>query len=558
MELQQKDSPRLVWLLALLTGGFLLVLRIISLHDVFGPVVYGDEFIYWQNMLALFFSDETLNSGYPPLYPFFMALGLLCPDTYRGVLLFNALVGSILPFTAWRISRELPAVIRLAAVILLSVLPLLFVYPRMMMSENLFIPLIALTLWALYKGVMGWSNPWFLLAGILLWLVCMTRYQGVPFVIAAVLAVTSAAVLDWWPGKSRQSGKFPLRRLCPPLLLLGGVPLAGILLWKWAGIPYSWEMGQTAAYIYRHQMELSPGNLGMWIVFYLSYGILCILPLLPALLHGGWQILRARDRSPGGIAVMAFTLLAAGGSLLVAARHSALVEYNHPDPSHIMGRYLIFLPVMSILCLLVIPYLGEPFKRGNRLVYFCLWLVCGILGVLAYGTIIRGWFFEIPSWFIMSQTALDVFAYKAHAGVLAAALVCGLLVLLPNRIPYLAALVMFFSFASYSSRSGCLNNADGPEAFVRILEDTLEEYPRGLVGFSSGTWFKEGHARYYLRFRGVDLERVRFGAGFGNSDVVAVVHAGLENESLNPPLYVSGSGMAVWVERREEQSSGMQ
>ena len=311
-------------------------------------------------------------------------------------------------------------------------------------------------------------------------------------------------------------------------------------------------MGQTASYIYRHHIELSPGDFGMWIIFYLSYGVLCVLPLLPALLHAGWQILRGKEHSPAGIAVMAFALLAAGSSLLVAARHSALVEYNHPDPSHIMGRYLIFLPVMSVLCLLVISYLGEPFKRGNRRVYFYLWLVCGFIGLLSYGTIIRGWFFEIPPWFIMSQTALDVFAYKAHAGVLAAALACGLLVLLPNRIPYLAALVMFFSFASFSSRAGCLNNADGPEAFVRVMENTLKEYPRGLVGFSSSTWFGEGHARYYLLFKGVDLERVRLGEEFGNSDVVAVVHAGREKEAPNLPVYVSDSGMAVWVERRGE------
>ena len=112
-----------------------------------------------------------------------------------------------------------------------------------------------------------------------------------------------------------------------------------------------------------------------------------------------------------------------------------------------MGRYLIFLPVLSLLCLVALPYLREPFDRRNRLVYFSLWLGCGLLGVLAYGTIIQGWFFKIPSWFIMSQTALDAFVYKPHAWVLVAAIACGLLVLLPNRLPFLAALVIFFSVA---------------------------------------------------------------------------------------------------------------
>ena len=131
MEAQQKHTSSGAWLLALLIGCAILIVRIISLRDVFGPVVYGDEFIYWRNMMALFGSEGALNTGYPPLYSSFMGLGMFWPDTYRGVLLINALVGSILPFVAWRISRPLGSAYRITAVLLISVLPLLFVYPRM-------------------------------------------------------------------------------------------------------------------------------------------------------------------------------------------------------------------------------------------------------------------------------------------------------------------------------------------------------------------------------------------------------------------------------------------
>ena len=355
MEAQQKDTSSAAWLPALLIGCAVLAVRIISLRDVFGPVVYGDEFIYWRNMMTLFGSGGTLNTGYPPLYSSFMGLGMFWPDTYRGVLLINVLVGSILPFVAWRISRHLGSVYRITAVLLFSVLPLLFVYPRMMMSENLFVPLLVLTLWALYSAVRNQSIWVFLLAGILLWTGCMTRYQGLFFVVGAVLAVIFTSLMQWWQGRSRGWTAFQGRQLFAAVMLIGGVPLAGILLWKWIGIPSSWQMVQTAAYIYRHEIQLTPGTLGMWTVFYLSYGVLSILPLLPALLHAGWRTVISKHRSPSDLFLLAFVLFSAGISLAVASRHSALVEYNHPDPSHIMGRY----PHLSSGSVVALP-VGPP------------------------------------------------------------------------------------------------------------------------------------------------------------------------------------------------------
>ncbi len=550
MEAKQKYTSSKTWLLALLIGCAILIVRIISLRNVFGPVVYGDEFIYWRNMMALFVSHGSTNSGYPPLYPSFMALGLFWPDTYRGVLLLNAMVGSILPFVAWRISRKLPDAYRITAVVLLSVMPLLFVYPRMMMSENLFIPLIALTLWTLHYTVRHQSIGASIVTGILLWMACMTRYQGLFFVAGAAMAVSLPILLRWWPGKGRGWSAFQGKRLFAAAVLAGGIPLAGIMLWKWFGVPSSWEMLQTTTNIYRHNIELTLGNLAMWTVFYLSYGILCILPLLPALLHAGWQTVISKHRSPSNVAVLAFVLFSTGISLAVASRHSALVEYNHPDPSHIMGRYLIFLPALALLCLLVLPYFREPLDRRNRVLYLGLWLGSGLLGVLAYGTIIGGWFFKIPSWFIMTQPALDVFVYKTDVWVLVAAIIFGLLGLLPNRLPLLAALVIFFSIASVTSRSGSFNNADGPEAFSSCMEETLQEYPQGLIGFLNGSWFTEIHARYYLQFKGIDMQRVRFGEGFENPDVMAVIRMEPKEDPDHPAVFVSKTGTAVYVDRR--------
>lgn len=545
--------PR-IWLSALLAGMAILALRVLSIQDVYGPVVYGDEFIYWKNMLALFASQGSVNSGYPPLYPGWMALGMLWPETYRAVLLLNVLIGAVLPFAAWRISRNLSGPSRVISVVLLSVMPVLLVYPRMMMSENLFVPLLVLVFLAVHAMFRNPSIRPALLAGVCLWLACMTRYQGMIFVAAAVLAVAFTLLWgQWGAGNGRWKEAQGWKRISA-VFLVGGIPALGILLWRWAGVPGSWEFGQTTSYIYRHGFQLTPGLLLMWLIFYLGYLVLCILPLLPALLHGGWGVLTSKRKDLSGMAVMLFLAFSTGASLLAAARHSALVEYNHPDPSHIMGRYLIFVPALSVLCLLAFPYLREPLSSRSRRVYLGIWTGCAALGILAYGVVIGGWFFSIPSWFVMSHTGLGAFFYKSHLLVTAAALLIGLLVFLPNRVLYLTALSVFFAAAAITGRSALFNNADGPEAFASILEDTLQEHEHGLVGTLSGGWFKDVHADYYLQFKGIDMQRVRIGEGFENSDITAVVRMEPGAEDSERPLFISGDGMAVYVDIREKGS----
>ena len=538
------------WMTALLVGFILFLVRIASLKNVAGPVIYGDEFLYWRNMLVLLTSQGSVNSGYPPLYSWVMGLGGLWPDTYRGILQINVLLGLCFPVAAWRFSRNLSGASRVVVVALLSVLPVLLVYPRVMMSENLLIPLLALTMLAMYwiyTGPAIWAS---VTTGFFLWLACMTRYQGVFFVIGAVLAIVFTGLWQRWHGNPEPENRMPVQKWFSAALLVGGIPCAGILLWKLLGIPSSWEIGQTASYIYRHGIQLTPGLFGMWLAFYLSYCVLGVLPLLPPLIHAVWEIISSKKTVPSSLALLMFGFFSTGISLIVATRHSALVEYNHPDPSHIMGRYLVFFPVLVILGLLATGYFGISFNRKNRKLYLGIWLSCSFLGILSYGTIIGGWFFKLTPWFVMGHTGLDVYYYKIHAGMLAAALLTSLLVMLPKRLFYFTALLVFMGFAAVVGRSGLFNNADGPEAFTEIMENTLEENAVGLVGFESDSWFKEQHALYYLGFKGVDMNRIRIGEGFENRGVTAVVRAEAKADPADTPIFVAKDGQAFYVDKR--------
>ena len=112
--------------------------------------------------------------------------------------------------------------------------------------------------------------------------------------------------------------------------------------------------------------------------------------------------------------------------------------------------------------------------------------------------------------------------------------------------------VYFFAAAAITSRAAFYNNADGPEAFAAVLEETLQEHEHGLVGTSSSGWFKDVHAEYYLQFKGIDMQRVRIGEGFENSDITAVVRMGPGDESSGRPLFIAGDGTAVYVDIREK------
>jgi len=158
----------------------------------------------------------------------------------------------------------------------------------------------------------------------------------------------------------------------------------------------------------------------------------------------------------------------------------------------------------------------------------------------------------------MAHTGLDAYAYKVSPWILAGALLIALLVMVPNRTVYFLALVVFTGIAAFSGRAAFYNNADGPEAFTEIVEETLQKNPDGLVGYISNTWFKDVHADYYLRFKGIDMSRIRIGEGFENQHVTAVIRSESRPSPEGQPLYTAKDGQAFYREFRETPVSAAQ
>ncbi len=141
----------------------------------------------------------------PPLYPAFLALVYLLvgsgPRRFLAARLVQALLGAALVPLAAQVGRRLGCSERAArwGALGVALYPLLVIYPLALATENLFVFLLLLALWALLRaGERGRAFDYGL-AGLLLGLTALTRSAVVPFVPLAALW-TGWGVRPWRAG----------------------------------------------------------------------------------------------------------------------------------------------------------------------------------------------------------------------------------------------------------------------------------------------------------------------------------------------------------------------
>lgn len=134
-----------------------------------------------------------LTSFRPPLYPAFLALIYLLvgsgPHRFLAARIVQALLGAALsPLTA-RVAQQLGCSKRAAlwGALGVALYPLLVIYPLALATENLFVFLLLLSLWALLRAGKRGRAFDYALAGLLLGLAALTRSAVVPFVPLAAL-----------------------------------------------------------------------------------------------------------------------------------------------------------------------------------------------------------------------------------------------------------------------------------------------------------------------------------------------------------------------------------
>ncbi len=155
------------------------------------PSIFSDEYLYSKMARSFFYHGNFLVSNtpvrnYPPLYPILISISYIFKDmtvVYSAMKLINSIVSSLIIFPVYFIAKDfLNHKKSLLISIIVSVASPIFITPAYIMSENLFYPLICLTILFLYKSFETNKIKYFLISGVLLAASFLTRMIGIAIV----------------------------------------------------------------------------------------------------------------------------------------------------------------------------------------------------------------------------------------------------------------------------------------------------------------------------------------------------------------------------------------
>ena len=351
----EKDSSELLVILGIF---LLLVLSKIALviPSAYGPVIRGDEMRYFEMAKYLYhgnFFIENINHS-PYLYPLMLSPAFAFgKSTYDAIKLLNVLYSSSIIFPLFLISRKYFSQKNALLVTgVACVIPYQFLFPRVIMSENLYFPILLWVIFAILNQPRfeKLTLPWAIFSGIAIGLLYMTRY--------ITLAIIPFLLIAWWLiFPEDKHGLFhPSRRKLSAVLLLGIGVILGYSFWLFSGIkadvPVKTLLGfgitaNTTA------SQLTSGNLMIWLAIYLCYYILMVSPVLPLFFIFPIAQFKNWKKETRDWYILTAALLV--GFLAACVRHSWRAIYNGDIPTRIMGRYILyFTPLFIIAALLAV------------------------------------------------------------------------------------------------------------------------------------------------------------------------------------------------------------
>lgn len=319
-----------------------------------GPYVFDDEVIYKMNAEQIFKREVITTTHYPPLYPFLLSLSFFSKDNWYYLMIFiNVLISSAVVIPIWFISRRfLPIYLSLIVIILVCVSSFHLYYPRLIMSENLYVPMFLLSILLLLNtgGKSKKLNLLFnALFGISMALGYLTKYLHLPAIPCLIILWWIKPVFD--ENLSRRK-IFEKRRFFDFLVVSSGFLLSYIPWLIYLNYSEFHTLQGMGLQFIRSGIPdyATMSSLILWISFYLSYFILAIAPYLLIFsiyifmsLSGG--IKNDHHETFFIITVVLLSVI----FLMTAMQHSWRASYNYPVPRKIMGRYLMHLSPLYLL-----------------------------------------------------------------------------------------------------------------------------------------------------------------------------------------------------------------
>lgn len=394
-----------LWLLFFLIISLKLIM---VFHEIYGPTLFYDEFFYKDFTKSIFHYFSYDKIATPPLYPFILAPSFLFGDHfYVAMLVINILISSAMIFPVWFISRLFFNYrISFLLCVLSAILPFHLVFPRMLMSENLYYPLFLLTTYLVLKKGSGRKYQEAAILGFMLGLLELTRYISILVIPVFVI---------FWAIKRISEQDYSHRSFWKEMVILAGATIITILPWLFMAVNSGHNLfsaiGLGVSKSSPH-INYTLSDLSMWTILYLSYIVMMFAPLFFSFLIG----VKYCQKSCGLDTLSRFFLLIIGLTAflsLASIRHSWLMDYNYPNPLRINGRYVTYVTVLYII--LAFAIIKEVVE--NRLFisksYYLFSLFTTFLTItIAYKILVIGDLYNLPSWFMLYFNAPSGYIFK--------------------------------------------------------------------------------------------------------------------------------------------------
>ena len=375
----------------------LVVLKLVLvIPTAYGPVIRGDEMRYFEMANYLYFGSfhiEDINHS-PYLYPLMLAVSFAFGEhTYGVIKLLNVLYSSSIVFPAFLIARKyFPKKEAVLITLTACFLPFHLLFPRMIMSENLYFPLL---LWVIFMILHRPQDrkldcAWSLLTGITIGLLFLTRYIN--------LVVIPAFYFAWWLIYPDQDRKLYLPSTCKlfqAFLIFAGT-LCAYSPWLISGliakVPLKLLVGfGIAAETTAGQLTL--GNLLTWLLFYLCYFALMAAAVIPFFFAYPLSYFKSWRKESRDWFILTTALMIA--FLAACVRHSWRADYNDDEPARIMGRYILYFTLLFMFSAFLAIRELKPSRKTSLVKHILRTVVSPFLIILFATSVLFGNLFDL-------------------------------------------------------------------------------------------------------------------------------------------------------------------
>ncbi len=396
----------------------LVAIKIAQSSTIWGPMIFDDETMYKSYAKLLFTYGSYFDTHYPFLYPLTLSPSFFFgTDHYRVMLIINAVLSSTLIIPVWFISRLfLDKISSCFVIVIAGIVPFHFYFSTLLMSENLYLPLLMLTIYVILARNDNYPVLWALLTGLLLGSLHLARHMS--------LAITPILVIAWWlKPVNGVDNKILSAKKRQYFLIICFAAIIVYLPWLKMNLffdPIIEIVGSKFLYPAYREFELF--SMIQFVLLSICNIIIQAGPVLPLLFCS--IIFFNLDYTALYNRFMFIVFGISMIMLLAVSRHHWRAPYNIENPDHFQGRYFIYLNILFLLLgfITVKRQSEHPVKFKQTLIIHVGSL---LLFAAAYWLVIERSIWNLPSHFYMNHIAPTGFMYNSM-GIVSLLLILGI------------------------------------------------------------------------------------------------------------------------------------